>query len=507
MGDIPLPGQERERVKWKPKQRKSKMPSVLPTPFKVTLIQGDEMETRRFVLDEATRFNNLKQKIASIFPALDQREPVLSWLDEEGDEVTIANDEELKLALAAMTGPVYKLRVRLGGKKRGDEHQAGAGAGGELHPGVVCDGCDGPVLGPRYKCLACPDYDLCKICEGRGLHSQHKMVRLPQPCKRDLKLSRLLTYNERDTRGLVRCPLMRGGHGVPGVFAEFLATRPWAKGCQVNSSATASEKSADKTEPKEHSEAQNEGPVPETESQAKGEPSKTTPPTTNNLPGFLADLAPLLGPIQAEQLSQLLTNSQGSQLKEQLPHLGGLISTFLGPAALEAVFPVLEALAKTQSVQSEAEQEREKPEEKANEDVEKEKVSENTEAEKSEEMDVEKSDEEKADSDFEVIPANSPRSSSIYPTLPTEEQARLWKTNPMDSTNTNQEGTESESVMTNADKKMDNEDDAEDPKVADALAQMKAMGFSDDGGWLSSLLKAKSGDVGKVLDAIQPNRQ
>ena len=274
-------------------------------------------------------------------------------------------------------------------------------------------------------------------------------------------------------------------------------------------SATATEKPADKVEPTEISEAKKEGTGPKTENQANGEASKST--TTNDnpssLPDFLAELTPLLGPIQAEQLSQLLTNSQGSQLREQLPHLGGLISTFLGPAALEAVFPVLEALAKTQSVQSEAEQESEKPEEKANEDVEKEKVSENTEAEKSEDMDVEKSDEEKADSDFEVIPASSPRSSSIYPTLPTEEQARLWKTNPMDSTNTNQEGTESESVMTNADKKMDNQDDGEDPKVADALAQMKAMGFSDDGGWLSNLLKAKSGDVGKVLDAIQPNRQ
>merc|ERR1712018_721402 len=55
--------------------------------------------------------------------------------------------------------------------------------------------------------------------------------------------------------------------------------------------------------------------------------------------------------------------------------------------------------------------------------------------------------------------------------------------------------------------KMSEQNDGEDPKVAGALAQMKAMGFSDDGGWLSNLLKTKSGDVGKVLDAIQPNKQ
>jgi len=473
--------------------------------FKVTLIKEDDQETRRFVLNEdtATSFSNIQQKITSIFPALDEREPVVSWLDDEGDEVRMANDEELKLALAAMSGPVVKLKVRLGGKKEGEQKA------GVVHPGIVCDGCDGPVLGPRYKCLACPDYDLCKSCEGRGLHSQHKMVRLPQPCKRD-------------TQGLVRCPLLRGPHmrasspacnnqamGMPGMFAELLATRPWAKGCQMKSPATATEKAADKTEPEESSEAKNKGPELQPEDQANGEASKTTTATNDNpssLPGFLADLTPLLGPIQAEQLSQLLTTVQGSQLQEQLPQLGGLISTFLGPAALEAVFPVLEALAKTQSVQSEEQQESETEEKKSKEgSLEKEKANRNTEAEKEklEEMDVEESDEEKADSDFEVIPPSSPRS-SIYPTLPTEEQARLWKTNPMDSTNVDQEDTES---VTPADKKMINQDDAEDPKVAGALAQMKAMGFSDDGGWLSSLLKAKSGDVGKVLDAIQPKRQ
>jgi len=444
--------------------------------------------------DTASRFSDLEQKITSIFPALDQRDPVVSWLDKEGDEVQIANDEELKLALASMSGPVFKLRVRLGGKKIGEQQV------GSEHPGIICDGCDGPVLGPRYKCLVCADYDLCKSCESRGLHSEHKMVRLPQPCKRD-------------TRGLVRCPLMmasssacnREAMGMPGVFADLLATRPWAKGCQMRPSAKAAEKPEDKADPKESSEARNERPGPKTGTQANGEASKTTTSTNDNpssLSGLLADLTPLLGPIQAEQLSQLLTQIQGSQLREQLPHLGGLISTFLGPAALEAVFPVLEALAKTQSVQSE---ESETEQKKAKEDImEEEKASQNIEAEKekSEDMDVE----EKTDSDFEVIPASSPPS-SIYPTLPMEEQARLWKTNPMDPTNVDQEDKEDTESAKSADKKRSEQNDTEDQKVAGALAQKKAMGFSDDGGWLSNLLKAKSGDVGKVLDAIQPNRQ
>merc|ERR1711971_1053704 len=490
------------RAREKKKKPKQKINQNMSLSFKITLIQEDEQGTRRFVLNEdtANSFSNLQQKLTSIFPALDQREPLVSWLDDERDEVRIANDEELRLALAAMPGPVIKLRVRLGGKKK-SEHEAG----GELHPGIVCDGCDGPVLGPRFKCLACADYDLCKSCKGRGLHSQHKMVRLPQPCKRD-------------TGGLVRCPLMRAPSSacnsqvmsMPGVFAELLATRPWAKGCQMKSPATATEKPADKTEQKESSEANN--------AEAKDEASKTTTSTSSDnprcLPGFLADLTPLLGPIQAEQLSQLLTTIQGSKLQEQLPQLGGLISTFLGPAALEAVFPLLEALANTQSVQSEAQRESETVQKKTEEgSLEKESVSKDTEAEKEklEDMEVDKSVEEKSDSDFEVIPPSSAHS-SVYPTLPTEEQAQLWKTNPMDSTNSEkavqgQKDKESTESMTNADKKMADQDGAEDPKVDEALAQMNVMGFSDEGGWLSYLLKAKSGDVGKVLDAIQPNRQ
>merc|ERR1712012_1436777 len=119
----------------------------------------------------------------------------------------------------------------------------------------------------------------------------------------------------------------------------------------------------------------------------------------------------------------------------------------------------------------------------------KEKDKKDVEPEKEKEMETQ--DDIKEDSDFEVIPEVSEKT-SIYPTLPSEEQTRLWKTNLMQPEN--EDGKETAEKMDTGAEDMKGND--KEDRVETALKTM-AMGFSDDGGWLSSLLRAKSGDVGK----------
>jgi hypothetical protein len=41
-----------------------------------------------------------------------------------------------------------------------------------------------------------------------------------------------------------------------------------------------------------------------------------------------------------------------------------------------------------------------------------------------------------------------------------------------------------------------------DPRLVESLSQMLAMGFTDEGGWLTRLLHTKDCDVGAALDTI-----
>eukprot|EP01022_Parablepharisma_sp_SALTPOND_P014557 TRINITY_DN1992_c0_g1_i1.p1 TRINITY_DN1992_c0_g1~~TRINITY_DN1992_c0_g1_i1.p1 ORF type:complete len:599 (+),score=27.62 TRINITY_DN1992_c0_g1_i1:108-1799(+) len=51
-----------------------------------------------------------------------------------------------------------------------------------VHTGVSCDGCQmNPIKGIRYKCAACPNYDLCESCEEKGVHKEHTFIKIKEP--------------------------------------------------------------------------------------------------------------------------------------------------------------------------------------------------------------------------------------------------------------------------------------------------------------------------------------
>ncbi len=46
---------------------------------------------------------------------------------------------------------------------------------GKQHVGVGCDGCQqAPIVGKRWKCRVCSNYDLCSECLGRAVHAEVK---------------------------------------------------------------------------------------------------------------------------------------------------------------------------------------------------------------------------------------------------------------------------------------------------------------------------------------------
>jgi hypothetical protein len=49
------------------------------------------------------------------------------------------------------------------------------------HSTVACDGCGvHPIIGVRYKCCVCKNFDYCEVCEERLGH-EHPFIKIVRP--------------------------------------------------------------------------------------------------------------------------------------------------------------------------------------------------------------------------------------------------------------------------------------------------------------------------------------
>lgn len=142
--------------------------------FKVFLTNEGVNEVRRFSVGNNVLFSleRFKEELQGVFPILRTHYFNVAWTDSDGDLISISSTEELTTALKEQKTEVHKLHVTI---RDGPIVQGQY----QKHVGVTCDGCHGEVVGFRYKCIQCFNFDLCATCESRGLHPEHCMIRFP----------------------------------------------------------------------------------------------------------------------------------------------------------------------------------------------------------------------------------------------------------------------------------------------------------------------------------------
>ncbi|XP_034038121.1 sequestosome-1 isoform X2 [Thalassophryne amazonica] len=158
-------------------------------------------EIRRFTVDPeaSSSFEYLNRKTAQVFSNLSNFN--MFYRDEDGDLVAFSSDDELMMGLACMKDATFRLYLREKKEFRRDfplhafppfafgpppagpaqappPHHSPPPA---VHPNVTCDGCDSPVVGTRFKCSVCPNYDLCTTCQAQGMHTEHALLPIWHP--------------------------------------------------------------------------------------------------------------------------------------------------------------------------------------------------------------------------------------------------------------------------------------------------------------------------------------
>ncbi|GAV00518.1 hypothetical protein RvY_11352 [Ramazzottius varieornatus] len=186
----------------------------------VKVVFESESEIRRFILPSGPgAFQDLVDKVRGVLgPDVAFK---VYWKDAEGDFVVVTSDTELQAALDSVNnsggqGDLLKLYARImpagnnirsftstssastaragaeatashdeemkdGTQRKEEQEKAKEPEGPKEHVGISCDGCEGIVVGTRYKCKKCLNYDLCETCKGKGYHAEHEMEAITEP--------------------------------------------------------------------------------------------------------------------------------------------------------------------------------------------------------------------------------------------------------------------------------------------------------------------------------------
>lgn len=167
-------------------------------------IEGQESEPKLFWLSSTLQLSNFKALVSLLTQV---KIETIQYIDDEGDVVTIETDPELEEAikLGQKIGelqviirpdsevsswtetvieccPVEEIKVQ---EPEVQEPEVAETVTLTVHS-AYCDICRNTVVGTRWKCANCPDFDLCETCEAKHcvepLHDKdHLFLKVTRP--------------------------------------------------------------------------------------------------------------------------------------------------------------------------------------------------------------------------------------------------------------------------------------------------------------------------------------
>jgi len=156
-----------------------------------TLYVANDTETTQLPLNLPYSINwaGFRNQVALYLKSIEEINQIfpveIKYIDEDGDEIVLSSEEELQEAMKIAHQNCNALRVIV---KYDDSVLNDSNSEKILmphHVGVTCDGCEKSIVGVRYKCGNCPDFDLCEICENvDGIHDpSHIFLKIKRPTR------------------------------------------------------------------------------------------------------------------------------------------------------------------------------------------------------------------------------------------------------------------------------------------------------------------------------------
>nr|AAX09928.1 oxidative stress protein [Aurelia aurita] len=400
-------------------------------------------EIRRFSIEQdvSASYEYLMEKIRRVYPSLLRKNFQLFWRDEEEELVAFSSDEELVIALGSSSGDNFRVYIKV--QAPSDSTDGATPNQKAKHPGVVCDVCDKGIEGTRFKCLACPDYDLCSGCESKGFHPEHEMLRMRTP-------------NRHPWHGIWSMVFGQGGRGGP--FGR-----------------------------RGHHGRGRHGPRPHCPRFAHhGGPNMHGPPGRGGCRGGFGDPrgAGWYGPWGCHFQSNENNEEKTDKTTQQQGAEGNPPNPPPYPSFEEVFDQVSQAVGQFFNP------------DQANTWGYSEATQENSNQERQEEKAAKQEEAGTDNGTAEDAPMPQSEASFIVINKEMEESKESADQNPSQS---------AEPSAPSQSQSRRREEEEFERKLNEAIRQMENMGFNNDSGWLTQLLISKDFDIGKVIDTLQVN--